>query len=216
MPALTPAIAALAGEVVAPPVVTPGEGGVTLVHAQPESLRAWVVYRAEGDACGATSLARGICFDPRPRAEGDAPAVPRLLWLAWFRPTPSRGGRPGIAPRCLVLRNVSTHALARRATSIRSERVLRTRCFDPRPRAEGDFPHRQPHAVACIEPLALLVMRLTFVLFDCGVMFENVFVAENITKNAGDLVDDGCKRDGIDDPPVAIFGRVVERKAERR
>lgn len=47
-PALSPAIAALAAEVVAPPQVELGAGTATLGHEDPASLRAWVVYRAEG------------------------------------------------------------------------------------------------------------------------------------------------------------------------
>jgi hypothetical protein len=36
-------------EVVAPPLVELSGGGALVSHAAPESLRAWVVYRAEGD-----------------------------------------------------------------------------------------------------------------------------------------------------------------------
>lgn len=46
--ALTPPIAALAGEVVAAPLVKLVAGTATLSHPDPASLRAWVVYRAEG------------------------------------------------------------------------------------------------------------------------------------------------------------------------
>jgi hypothetical protein len=48
-PSLTPAIAALAGEVVTPPLVEVVDGAAMVSHAEPESLRAWVVYRAEGE-----------------------------------------------------------------------------------------------------------------------------------------------------------------------
>ncbi len=46
---LTPAIAALADEVVAPPLVELVDGVATLSHPEPASLRAWVVYSAEGN-----------------------------------------------------------------------------------------------------------------------------------------------------------------------
>jgi uncharacterized lipoprotein YddW (UPF0748 family) len=46
---LTPAIAALADEVVAPPLVELVDGLATLSHPEPASLRAWVVYSAEGN-----------------------------------------------------------------------------------------------------------------------------------------------------------------------
>lgn len=48
-PALSPAIAALAAEVVAPPQVLLVAGTATLAHEDPASLRAWVVYKAEGE-----------------------------------------------------------------------------------------------------------------------------------------------------------------------
>jgi uncharacterized lipoprotein YddW (UPF0748 family) len=48
-PSLTPPIAALMNEDVAPPQVVLVEGGAMVSHAQPESLRAWVVYRALGE-----------------------------------------------------------------------------------------------------------------------------------------------------------------------
>lgn len=47
-PVLTPPIAALVGETVAPPLVELVGDTATLVHADPASLRAWVVYRDEG------------------------------------------------------------------------------------------------------------------------------------------------------------------------
>lgn len=47
-PALTPPIAALAGEYVEPPSVTLNETVALPSHAAPESLRAWVVYRQTG------------------------------------------------------------------------------------------------------------------------------------------------------------------------
>lgn len=48
-PALTPPIAALTGEVVAPPQVVLAGTSVTLTHEDPASLRAWVLYRGEDD-----------------------------------------------------------------------------------------------------------------------------------------------------------------------
>lgn len=48
-PCLTPPIGGLLNEVVAPPLVELSGGGALVSHAAPESLRAWVVYRAEGD-----------------------------------------------------------------------------------------------------------------------------------------------------------------------
>lgn len=48
-PALTPPIAALAGEVVAPPEVTLMGGTAALAHEAPASLRAWVVYAQAGE-----------------------------------------------------------------------------------------------------------------------------------------------------------------------
>jgi uncharacterized lipoprotein YddW (UPF0748 family) len=48
-PALTPPIAALAGETVAPPTVTLAGEVAQLSHAAPESLRAWVVYEKVGE-----------------------------------------------------------------------------------------------------------------------------------------------------------------------
>ena len=82
VPALTPEIAALAGEVVAPPVVTPGEGGVTLVHPQPESLRAWVVYRADGDAWTVEHVV--------PASQGSVPLAESGTWAI------SAAGRSGV------------------------------------------------------------------------------------------------------------------------
>ena len=48
-PALTPPIAALVGETVAPPQAQLAGTSVTLSHAAPASLRAWVLYRAVGE-----------------------------------------------------------------------------------------------------------------------------------------------------------------------
>lgn len=48
-PALTPPIAALAGESVAPPVVELVDATAQLSHADPANLRAWVLYQAEGE-----------------------------------------------------------------------------------------------------------------------------------------------------------------------
>ncbi len=54
-PALTPPIAALVDEVVAPPQVELAGTTLTLTHAEPASLRAWALYAAEGEGW---SLAR--------------------------------------------------------------------------------------------------------------------------------------------------------------
>ena len=48
-PALTPPIAALAGETVAPPEVTLMGGTAALAHEAPAGLRAWVVYAQAGE-----------------------------------------------------------------------------------------------------------------------------------------------------------------------
>jgi hypothetical protein len=48
-PALTPVIAAQADVAVVPPVVVVQGEGAQVSHAEPASLRAWVVYRAEGE-----------------------------------------------------------------------------------------------------------------------------------------------------------------------
>ncbi|HEY0133175.1 MAG TPA: family 10 glycosylhydrolase [Nannocystis sp.] len=48
-PALTPPIAALAGDVVAPPQVVLAGTSVTLTHEDPGGLRAWVLYRGDND-----------------------------------------------------------------------------------------------------------------------------------------------------------------------
>ena len=47
-PALTPPIAALVGDVVAPPWVEVADASAPVTHDDPASLRAWVVYRDEG------------------------------------------------------------------------------------------------------------------------------------------------------------------------
>ena len=47
-PVLTPAIAALADEVVAPPLVELVDATAMVSHGDPASLRAWVVYKGEG------------------------------------------------------------------------------------------------------------------------------------------------------------------------
>lgn len=49
VPALTPAIAAMADVAVDPPVVVVQGEGAQVSHADPASLRAWVVYSAEGE-----------------------------------------------------------------------------------------------------------------------------------------------------------------------
>jgi len=49
-PALTPPIAALVGEVVAPPQVVLAGTSVMLSHDDAASLRAWVLYRSEGES----------------------------------------------------------------------------------------------------------------------------------------------------------------------
>lgn len=58
LPALTPPIAALADEVVAPPQVAAAGTSVTLSHEDLEGLRAWVLYRAEGEGWVIERIAR--------------------------------------------------------------------------------------------------------------------------------------------------------------
>ena len=102
-------------------------GGEVSTHA--------LARRATASAQEASKLAM---FRPTP-SRGGRPRrrVDRRRSMG-FRPTPSRGGRPATANPLRSIGQVSTHALARRATVRRRHRPAAWRSFDPRPRAEGD------------------------------------------------------------------------------
>ncbi len=77
-----------------------------------------------------------ICgFNSRPRAAGDVNVLPSGS-LTEFQLTPARGGRRLVWRACSD-QLVSTHARARRATSMCSDMIPIT-CFNSRPRAAGD------------------------------------------------------------------------------
>ncbi len=115
---------------------------------------------------GATSKPLGVvsildCFNPRPRAGGDGREKERVGVAQSFQSTPPCGGRPhSIIPISYPLfvsihapvrgatkgllfedasRFVSIHAPVRGATSALINLSSKETCFNPRPRAGGDF-----------------------------------------------------------------------------
>jgi len=101
------------------------------------------------------------CFNPRPRAGGDSTLSDDNTLPVMFQSTPPRRGRPGhfdhnsgmitfqstpprrgrLHHRCGIhgVRLVSIHAPAQGATGTGPVCRIRPQCFNPRPRAGGDW-----------------------------------------------------------------------------
>ena len=116
--------------------------------------------RTEGDTIFSVISASGLEFQSTPSHGGRHGTEIKGGSIKTFQSTPSHGGRPpgrrsrhrqgsvsihALARRATyavrkfeVTQEVSIHALARRATRLRGRRGLPLRCFNPRPRTEGD------------------------------------------------------------------------------
>ena len=117
--------------------------------------------RAGGDKCQLAMQLVAGCFNPRPRAGGDLigpvqeaiktmfqstpprggrrPSLTCSVRLCAFQSTPPRGGRRNVEYGRDKDWSVSIHAPARGATGAVSSPWRNTRCFNPRPRAGGDW-----------------------------------------------------------------------------
>ena len=71
---------------------------------------------AEGDKCQEKSVWMIVCFNPRPPAEGDESVLKKSHLMTTFQSTPSCGGRHVQLPLGACNKQVSIHALLRRAT----------------------------------------------------------------------------------------------------
>ena len=74
---------------------------------------------AEGDAQFLFLTVVDLDFNSHPPAEGDFSLSMCLTPIVRFQLTPSRGGRLYFFTVLMILRNISTHTLPRRATGIR-------------------------------------------------------------------------------------------------
>ena len=79
-----------------------------------------------------------LYFNPRPRKEGDVEKAFLNCIYERFQSTPSQRGRHEFLTKNGYLPDISIHALAKRATHIRTKRIYYTSYFNPRPRKEGD------------------------------------------------------------------------------
>ena len=78
-------------------------------------------------------------FNPRPRAGGDSRNSVHDALLSEFQSTPPRGGRLRNSVHDRPAERVSIHAPARGATFRFEATLTRFACFNPRPRAGGDW-----------------------------------------------------------------------------
>ena len=117
--------------------------------------------RAGGDQRCPYITLDSVGFNPRPRAGGDAISDLSRSWKAAFQSTPPCGGRPSLSVASAVLMLVSIHAPVRGATNQSLKWIYHLLmfqstppcggrpivlvvaaidwCFNPRPRAGGDF-----------------------------------------------------------------------------